>query len=221
MGEPTSYCRSLEETYRCPCVLQAGFCQQSDPFPGSSQQAVCCADTLGATVTLLGALDLVVQTAGNSPIKCSGINQLHLFVSLQTMICGSLVSLAQRRNFINIRTHMQQGKSTFFSCFYNRGSKANPFPELHIDHGISQCPCAGGKGKQKTVWELGNCWQEARRHIECSFAIHGRCKLPPTVIHATQQVFFSHFIPVFFHDCNLPSTKAYFLFLFPSCLCAG
>lgn len=41
--------------------IQAGFCQESDPFRGSSQQAVGCADALGATAALLGALDTKPQ----------------------------------------------------------------------------------------------------------------------------------------------------------------
>lgn len=209
MGEQAFYCRSLEETYRKPCVLQADICQESDPFPGRSQQAVCCADTLGITATLLGALDPVVQITGNSPSNCSGINQLDLFVCLWTTIC--VVSLAQRRNFIDIRIHMQYGKSTFFSCFYSRGSNANVFPELHIDHGISQCPCAGGKGKQKIIWEPGNCWQEARRHTGCSFM--GDANFHQLLIHATQQVFFLTLSPFFPIYCKLPSSKVPFLFL--------
>lgn len=97
----------------------------------------------------------------------------------------------------------------------------------HIDCGTSQCPCAGGKCKQKAVWELGHCWQKARRHIGCSFAIHGRCKLPPTVdpfavfLWCHPASIFAHFTPFSSICCNLPSLKAPFLFLFLPRPCTG
>lgn len=60
--------------------LQAGLCRESDPFPGRSQQPAGFADTLGAAAALLGTLDPGVQTSGNGPINCSGINQLQIFL---------------------------------------------------------------------------------------------------------------------------------------------
>lgn len=62
-----------------PMYYRQGSVRNQIQSLGAHSRAVCCADTLGATATLLGTLDPVAQTAGNSPINCSGINQLDLF----------------------------------------------------------------------------------------------------------------------------------------------
>lgn len=115
------------------------------------------------------------------------------------MISCSLGSLAQRRNFINIRIHMQHGKSTFFSCFYNRGSNANPFPELHIAHGTSHSVSVLVDRENKRLPEnLGVAGRKQGGTLDAHLPFIGNANGHQHLICATQQVFFSlypHFFP--------------------------
>lgn len=172
---------------------------------------------------MLGILDPVVQSSENSLSNCFGINHLQMFlISFQRITCGSLVSLDQRRNFLfNIRIHMQHGKSLFPSCFHSRDDNTNPYLGLLTDCGPILCvgcvlpPVEGPNNR------LSDSLGTEDRQFGCSFAIHRRCKLPPSVhqfavFHeATRHIFLltqSTFSPI---CCNLPSIQAPFLFLFP------